>query len=281
MTAIDKRISPTDLAQKLCELQRIGRLAIFTDIDGTLSPIAATPNEAIVLPEARSALSSLVECGVTVVAVTGRSAKDARALMDLEQISYAGNHGFELLLDGRHIVRPDVQAAADLIRDSIDQIRDRIAATELHGLVFEDKRYTGSIHYRLAEDQEAAYAALAPIVTDVAHRHGLRVTEGRLVLEIRPSIRMNKGVFVREFLASHTHQCAVFLGDDTTDLDGFTAVQAARTEGFILSGLNVGVQAAESPGQLLEDADVLIDGVPNMATALAIFARRVQATPHA
>jgi trehalose 6-phosphate phosphatase len=276
-----KMVSATDLAERLIGLVSTGRLAIFSDIDGTISPIAAQPDAAFVLPEAVDALQRIAATGVTVVLVTGRAATDARSMVGLDELSYAGNHGFELLTDGRHVVRADVEAAAESIGAAVVEVEKLVTEAGLLGILFEDKRYTGSVHYRLAPEPDDAKARLLPILRAVVEDRGLRLTEGRLVYEIRPSIIMNKGVFVTEFLTADPHDTAVFLGDDLTDVDGFGAIQAARSSGMLLSGLNIGVAAAEAPQQVIDEADLVVTGTAQMASALSLFADRFTESSHA
>jgi trehalose 6-phosphate phosphatase len=280
-STIGKTATAADLAERLAGLASAGRLAIFSDIDGTISPIAPQPDAAFVLPDAVDALARIAAAGVTVVLVTGRAAADARSMVGVAQLSYAGNHGFELLSDGRHLVRPDVEAAAHSIGEAVVEIEKLVSEAGLLGILFEDKRYTGSVHYRLAPNPDDARARLLPILRAVAEDRGLRLTEGRLVYEIRPSIVMNKGVFVTEFLAADPHSTAVFLGDDVTDVDGFGAIQTARASGALLSGLNVGVTAAESPQQVIDEADVVVAGTAEMAKALKLFADDLTEKRHA
>ena len=276
-----KTVTAMDLAERLMGLVSTGRLAIFSDIDGTISPIAAQPDAAFVLPEAVDALQRIAAAGVTVVLVTGRAAIDACSMVGLDKLSYAGNHGFELLTGGRHLVRPDVEAAAESIGAAVVEVEKLVTEAGLLGILFEDKRYTGSVHYRLAPEPDDAKARLLPILRAVVEDRGLRLTEGRLVYEIRPSIVMNKGVFVTEFLTADPHDTAVFLGDDLTDVDGFGAIQAARGSGVLLSGLNVGVTAAEAPQQVIDEADVVVAGTVQMASALSLFADRLTELSHA
>lgn len=272
--ATDKLVTAHELSQRLLGLFRIGPLALFSDIDGTISPIASQPDTAFVIPAAVSALSRLASLGVTIVLVTGRAADDARSMVGLDQLGYAGNHGFELVAGDRHIVRPEVEAASKAIGEAVVEVQKLVSEAGLLGILFEDKRYTGSVHYRLAPNTDDAKARLLPILRAVADDRGLRLTEGRLVYEIRPSLLMNKGVFVTNYLTANPHDAAVFLGDDLTDVDGFGAIQAARSAGGILAGLNVGVTAAESPKQVIDEADVVIGGTHAMAEALSEFAER-------
>lgn len=279
--AVQKLVTPGQLAERLHGLTLRGRLAVFSDIDGTISPIAAQPDEAYVIPDAITALSRLAATGLTVVLVTGRAAADARAMIGLDELSYAGNHGFEILIQDRHVVLPEVEAAADAIGAAMVEVQKLVTEVDLDGILFEDKRYTGSIHYRLAPDHDAARARLLPILTAVVEDRGLRLTEGRLVFEIRPSIPMNKGVFVTGFLTADVHATAVFLGDDLTDVDGFAALHDATVTGLVRAALSVGVTAAESPREVIDAADVVINGPNQLAEALRLFADLVTGTTDA
>ena len=270
--AADKLVTAPELSVRLTKLAAIGRLAIFSDIDGTISAIASQPDAAFVIPAAVEALRRLAASGMTVVLVTGRGAADARSMVGLDQLGYAGNHGFELLIGDRHIVRPEVEVAATAIGEAVVEVQKLVLEAGLHGILFEDKRYTGSVHYRLAPNPDDAKARLLPILRAVVEDRGLRLTEGRLVYDIRPAIQMNKGVFVGDYLISNPHAAAAFLGDDLTDVDGFGAIQSARASGALLSGLSVGVTAAESPQQVVDEADVVVAGTIEMAEALRLFA---------
>lgn len=264
----DKRITPDELADRLTALAGLGTMAIFADIDGTISPIAAQPDQAFVLPEAVSALDGLAATGVTVVLVTGRSAADARTMVGLPHLGYAGNHGFELLDGDRHIVGPEVEAATASVAAAVVDVQRLVSEAGIDGILFEDKRYTGSVHFRLAPNAAEAKLRLLPLLRAVVEDRGLRLTEGRLVYELRPALPMNKGVFVKGYLAARPHDTAAFLGDDLTDVDGFRAIQAGRADGRLVAGLCVGVAAPESPAQVTDEADVVVAGTAEMASAL-------------
>ena len=87
------------------------RTAILTDVDGTLAPIAARAEDAAVPAAAREALARLSERYGLVGCVSGRRAEEARRLVGLDGIAYAGNHGLELLLPGDEAPRPDPSLA--------------------------------------------------------------------------------------------------------------------------------------------------------------------------
>ena len=83
------------------------RTAILTDIDGTLAPIVERPEQAAVPERASRLLARLSELYGLVGCVSGRRAEDARRMVGVDSISYAGNHGLELLLPGDEAPRLD------------------------------------------------------------------------------------------------------------------------------------------------------------------------------
>ena len=259
------------VAERLLELAVMGRMALYTDIDGTLSPIAATPAEAYVLPGAVNALRSIRDCGVRVVAVSGRAAEDARRLVGLDTIDYAGNHGFELLTAGGRVISDDVANASVAIRAALAEV-SALSRALPEGIVIEDKTFTGSIHYRLTQDPAASAIVLNAVLQEIAARHGILVTDGRLVYELRPRLDINKGVFTENDIRLHGITTAAFLGDDITDLDGFRTLRHLAESRELLASASIGVRAPESSPRLIAESDFLVDGVDGMVSELEQFA---------
>lgn len=258
------------VAERLLELAVMGRMALYTDIDGTLSPIAATPAEAYLLPGAADALRAISARGIRVVAISGRAAEDARRLVGVEGIDYAGNHGFELVTASGRVISDDVAQASLAIRAALDDVAALSGALP-DGILIEDKTFTGSVHYRLTRDPAAAAVVLKAVLTEVAARHGVLVTEGRLVFEFRPRLDINKGVFTQNDIRLHGIKTAAFLGDDITDLDGFHALRELTKSGEILAGAAVGVRTPESPARVMAESDLVVDGVDGMVAELKRF----------
>jgi trehalose 6-phosphate phosphatase len=117
----------------------------------------------------------------------------------------------------------------------------------------EDKGVTVSFHYRTAADQEGARRLLERVAAD-ARAAGLDARWGRKVLELRPPLAADKGTAVRHLLSTHGLDRALYVGDDTTDVDAFAAVHELEL------GVAVGVRSAEMPAVLAEAADLLVDG---------------------
>ncbi|MDQ2681989.1 MAG: trehalose-phosphatase, partial [Chloroflexota bacterium] len=221
------------VVDRLLELAVMGRFAIYSDIDGTISPIAATPDAARLFPGAAEALRALRSRGIRVVAITGRAAEDARQLVGIDTLDYAGNHGFELLTADGRVVSEEVQSSVDAVEQALEDVRQVLEYLP-DGLILENKVFTASIHYRLAPDRDVAALILRPLLESIALRRGVLITEGRLVFEIRPRLDVNKGVFTENDIRLHAITSAAFLGDDITDLDGFRALDRLVESGELL-----------------------------------------------
>ncbi len=245
------------LANKPCGL--------LTDIDGTISPIAPTPGTAQVSPVARAHLRHLARQLAVVGAISGRAASDAAALVGLPELVYIGNHGMEEWKDGRAQPIAEAQLYVDAIATVVAEAQAQIA---LPGVLFENKGVTASVHFRLAAAPERVGAEIGAVLEALAARHGLRVTGGRLVWEIRPPLAINKGTAMRRLVAEHRLRGAIFLGDDRTDTDAFSALRELREHGQCTT-LSVGVLAAETPQIVCELADVVVAGVAGVEQFLA------------
>ena len=97
---------------------------------------------------------------------------------------------------------------------------------------------------------------------EVADRHGLEVVPGKLVWELRPAVRSDKGDAVRRVVAESGAREVVVVGDDLGDLAAFAAAAEFAAEGR--DGLRVAVRSAEAPPALLAEADLVVDGPPGV-----------------
>jgi trehalose-phosphatase len=198
-------------------------LLLFFDVDGTLAPIAPQPTLARVPDRTRDVLAALVAMPrVTVGLVSGRAARDAKRLVGVEGVWTVGNHGAEIIAPtGDVSVDPEVSRYAEPMARTAQLLEPLVAP--IVGVVLENKTWTLSVHYRAAD--ERVLPRLRDIVGDVAAEHGLRVTEGKKVLELRPPIRVDKGTAIERLardLGGLTDGASIlFAGDDVTDEDAF------------------------------------------------------------
>src|SRR6185369_12766488 len=138
------------LTAAIGERLRGSPFVLLLDVDGTLAPIAPRPEYAALPNDTRQILADLTAAAnVRVVAISGRSAEDARRLVDVPGVWIIGNHGIEVAAPGEApSARDAVAGFADSVAEAAGRA-ERIADT-LPGVIVENKRWTLSVHYRLA-----------------------------------------------------------------------------------------------------------------------------------
>jgi len=233
--------------------------AILTDVDGTLAPIVPRPDEAAVPARASELLRLLSERYGLVGCVSGRRAEEARRLVGVEGIAYAGNHGLELLLPGEDEPRldPSLKGREGDAADFVAELEDEALAEA--GLRLEDKGPIQALHWRGAEDDRGAEARAHEIAA-AAGRAGLEPRWGRKVLELRPPGGGGKDAAVAALLATDGVSVATYAGDDRTDLDAFRRLRELEKDGELETAVCVGVVSAEGPQEIAEEADLTVDG---------------------
>jgi trehalose 6-phosphate phosphatase len=246
------------------------RTAIMFDIDGTLAPIAPQPSDARVPEPTRQLLIELARRYGVVACVSGRRASEARAMVSIGTISYLGSHGAELLRAGwtESVLEPELEDWRQRIYDfgrEADTPELRRARVRL-----EDKGAILAIHWRGAPDEEAARAVIDAIAAR-AEAAGLRTHWGRKVLEVRPPVRIDKGAGISSFLEGEQVDVAMYVGDDTTDLDAFHALVRLVEEGRLSRAIRVGVRSDESPEEIISEADIVVDGTRGVVALLTML----------
>jgi trehalose-phosphatase len=236
------------------------RTAILTDVDGTLAPIVERAEEAAVPAAAREALAALAERYALVGCISGRRAEDARRLVGLDSLAYAGNHGLELLMPGEEAPQPD-PSVAGREREAADFL-GALAGERLEGagLRREDKGPIQALHWRGSAD-EAVAESRAHEIANEAGRAGLEPRWGRKVLELRPLGGGGKDGAVASLLADERLDRATYAGDDRTDLDAFRRLRELEEEGWLSAAVCVGVLSPEGPPELAEECSLTVEGL--------------------
>ena len=217
---------------------------LFLDVDGVLAPIVPRPEDARVPDETRAELRRLHARYAVVACISGRAGEDARRIVGVPELTYVGNHGLEL--------EPDAGPWGK-------RLHDFLAGVEWPDV--EDKGVTAALHYRNARDEAAAVAMLDGVASR-ARAAGFVARYGRKVLELLPPLEASKGTAVRRLVEQHRLERALYAGDDTTDLDGFAAL-----DGVALP-VRVAVTSAEGPAELRERADVTVASPSELLTLL-------------
>jgi trehalose 6-phosphate phosphatase len=202
--------------------------ALFLDLDGTLAPIAARPQD--VRPDPRRTallerLGRLLEGRLAVV--SGRTLADVDRILEGKVTAVAAVHGLIRRAPDGTVVRsaphPALASAAQAFRE--------FAARD-SGLIVEDKGLSVALHYRLARAHASAARFCA---LEIAADTGLTLQHGDMVEELRTP-GPTKGDSVAAFLkiAPFVGARPVFLGDDHTDEHGFEAVQTLGGAGVLI-----------------------------------------------
>lgn len=264
-----------DAKNQIVKLAARPRFGLFSDLDGTLSPIAPTPEAAQITPRNRELLAELQKQLPLVALISGRRASSLRERVGLPGLVYVGNHGLEQWMDGAVKVIPEAQPYLP----SLQATKVELQKIEEPGVYVEDKGPTLSLHYRQAAKPIFFARNHAAMIADIAGKRGLTLFTGKMVFEVRPPVAMDKGVAFRNLVREHRIEAALFLGDDVSDLNVFRAARKLRAE-VICEAWGVGVQSEEAPEALAVTADFLAGGVADVEDLLAwvLKARRASST---
>ncbi|KAK3026464.1 hypothetical protein RJ639_041874 [Escallonia herrerae] len=226
------------------------RIVVFLDYDGTLSPIVNDPDSAFMSDPMRSAVREVARHFPTAI-ISGRSRRKVYEFVKLDEVYYAGSHGMDIMGPPRLLkskyqtkaldekgneftVFQPAQEFLPAIGKMLNELEEETKSIE--GVMIEDNRFCISVHYRQVQDEE--YEMLEERVQSVLTRYPrFHLTRGKMVLEIRPSIKWNKGNALEYLLdtlgyAKNTEDVLpVYIGDDRTDEDAFKVLQG-RGQGY-------------------------------------------------
>ena len=230
---------------------------LFQHID-EIASVAAVP------PDVRDSLEAVAR-RMSVAVLTGRSAADGKRMVGSDSLLYVGNHGMEW-------VAPEAAPYTSAIRALAADIVAHFEGYE--GLIVEDKGPTLSVHYRLTADPSAARAAVLDFLTARGRTEGLRVSEGKSVVEVRPPVELSKGTSLACIVQERGLAAAIAMGDDVTDVDMLLSVRALTASGALQADIAIAVCGDETPPALLEAADYTVNGPEGAARFLRRLAER-------
>jgi len=140
------------------------KLGVILDFDGTLSYLARTPKLAIIPLETKRVLerlSNISDCHIAVI--SGRSLDDLQRKVGVDGITYAGNHGLEILHpDKTKFNHPMPAGYPERLNRLEEELREKCTS---HGAWVEPKGLLVAWHYREVpkEKREALYKLAASI----------------------------------------------------------------------------------------------------------------------
>jgi trehalose 6-phosphate phosphatase len=250
-------------------------LGLVFDIDGTLSPIAPTPDKAKLYPGVAGLLRQL-RAYAHVAIMTGRSIDDGARMVNVEGLTYIGSHGLEWSdgLPSSHPVRvvPEALAYVTPGEKLLDLAEQQLST--LPGILVERKRVGGAIHYRLSPDPKQARERILGLLEEPARQAHMLLQEGKKVVEIKSPLAINKGQALLWYMLRFGLQGIIFAGDDRTDLDAVVKVARLRQEGRV--ALAIVVRHHDTLPELIAQADIVVQEVDGMIHLLREMVQTLQ-----
>lgn len=234
---MDKLPSALEKAEEIIKMAKGKKLFIALDYDGTLTPIVERPDMALMSEEMRDTVKKLASKR-TVAVISGRDLEDVRKLVQIDNIIYAGSHGFDISsMEGEQKgfqmgtdILPDLEKAEAELRKKLGSIK---------GSLVERKKFSIAVHYRMVEDSETA--EVERIVDEVLSGFSSLVKgTGKKVFELKPDIEWDKGkalLWVMKALGlDFDNSLTMYIGDDTTDEDAFRELKNKGTGIIVRDG---------------------------------------------
>lgn len=238
---------------------RAARGGILTDFDGTLATIVDEPGDARPLDDVPALLARLADRYAVVAVLSGRPVSFLEPFLP-PSVVLSGLYGLEVV---RHGVRED-HPSGGLWREVVADVVSVARSTGPAGMRVESKGLSLTLHYRGRPELAGDVLAFAE---RQAARSGLTVRTARMSVELHPPIEADKGTALRDLADGLDAVC--FLGDDVGDLPAFRALDALASTGVV--AVRVAVRSDESPSQLLDAADVVVDGPQGARDLLALL----------
>jgi len=210
----------TDVWNKLKQKEPV----FFLDYDGTLTPIVNKPEDAVISQPMKQTLKKLAN-NFTVAIITGRDTEDIKNLLKLDQLIYAGSHGYSI--SGPYNLAKEHEKAAEIksVLNNMERELLLLFKDRTEGVQVERKSYAIALHYRNARDSDI------PLVYNGAEKmlenySGFKLGEGKKVVEIKPDLEWHKGKAVNWIMKTldlddEEKYLPLFIGDDITDEDAF------------------------------------------------------------
>ncbi|KAG8232577.1 hypothetical protein J437_LFUL012953 [Ladona fulva] len=204
------------------------RLALLLDYDGTLAPIAPHPDLAVLPAETKRVLEKLVNTpDIYVAIVSGRNVNNVKNMVGIEGITYAGNHGLEIIHpDGTKFVHPMPTEFEGKVRNLLKALQEEVCHD---GAWVENKGALLTFHYR--ETPVPLRAELAEKARKLMIENGFSAGKAHCALEARPPVQWDKGrasiyILRTAFGVDWSERVKViYAGDDVTDEDAMRALK--------------------------------------------------------
>lgn len=215
------------------------RLAVFLDFDGTLAPVVDRPDMAALSDSMRRVVGTLAE-RCPVIVISGRDRKDVHERVGLDNLVYAGSHGFDIAWpDNGTEPLADCTKFRDLLEEVGEALERKLGPVD--GVIIEPKSCSVAVHYRLT-NEAGAVAVKAAVEGLLANYPRLRGVSGKKVYEILPGLDWDKGKAVLWMLKAldldGPDVMPIYVGDDITDEDAFNALEGRGIRVYVSDGVD-------------------------------------------
>jgi trehalose-phosphatase len=179
----------------------------------------------------------------------------------VDGVRFVGQYGAERLVGDAAMI--DERMVPYVV--PLQQVAEAAEAA-LPGLLVERKGLGVTLHWRTDPHRAGEATAVGHML---AERHGLEAASGRMALELRPPIAIDKGGALELEVEGASHvMCA---GDDRSDLAMFDALDRLAANNS-LDAVRVAVRSIEGPPELVARGDIVVDGPVAVAALLADLA---------
>jgi len=201
---------------------------LFLDYDGTLTPIVSRPEDAVLSEEMKNVLKETAD-RIKVGVISGRDMDDLKGLVGLNNIIYAGSHGFRISGPGglykEHEKSEEILPKLGELGRELHKYFKKID----EGIQVERKRYAIAVHYRNAKDDNIPFI-IQKIDRIISKNPGFKKGEGKKIVEVKPDINWHKGkallwILEKLCMTDINEFVPVYIGDDITDEDAFRTIE--------------------------------------------------------
>lgn len=216
------------------EIEKSDRVFLFLDYDGTLTPIVSTSEKAKFPRKTKDLIKRLQrDPKFTVAIISGRSLKDIKRMVGISGFIYAGNHGLEIAKGQRRILKSIKSSTRSAIKKIMLSLKSQLR--HIKGARVEDKGCTLSVHFRLVRPRQRQLVKkiFKRVMRPYVLSKKVKISSGKMVLEVRPGIKWDKGKAVLHILAKEKKAWPVYIGDDVTDQDAFRAIKGKGISIFV------------------------------------------------
>ena len=233
------------------------RVAVFSDLDGTLSHLISDPDAVTPVPGAVDAMTELADAMGHVAVVSGRPVSFLSRFFE-PPVELSGLYGIEHRNGTGLSVLPTAVEWVPVISEVAADCERRFGPKAV-----ENKTYSLTVHYRGQPPERAV--EIERWADEVADQRGLHARPAKMSIELHPPISRNKGDAIEDMLGEI--DAAVYFGDDVGDRSAFERLAEVHADGALETFAAVLVQGVETP-EVLQEVTTDVISTPEEVVAM-------------